>query len=652
MRSRKRVTAWLCLALFAVGSAGSFWLGVEITRRWPLESLERVLGPSRSDWRVVTTVPTWGHESAAIRVGSQLYIFGGFAERNLVARSESFVFDLTTRSWRDLPDLPQALTHAQPALRGGRLWFAGGQLDSTRGPVTANVWSFDLIQESWRQEPSLPEPRAGGSLFSVADTLHFMGGFDVNMDMARDEHWVLNPGSRAWTAAPGLPGPRGHHSGVKLGRELWIIGGVDSHENQTQDLPSVFVYDLHARRWSLGPSLPFGLSHNEATSFAEGQRIYVVGGRALGRTGQGSSAILTLDRSAMEWGYRGSLPNELLGGVAAIWSDTLFAGLGAIRVPWDYETDLNSRPLSGQWFSVEPMPTELGEIAAGVIDRRLYVVGEGSNQTQSFDLRSGTWNPNGELSRRPLGGHHHTAEVMDGRLFLLGGLGGTVNNAAGSVQIYEPASDTWTYGPRMPYPGGSVASAMIGGQIYVAGGIVGDTTTRQAAVLDVSTMTWSRIADMPLGRNHTAAGTDGERFFVFGGRGPGSGDGNVVANGFADVQVFDPRTGTWESSPAATSAPPSLPVGRGGMGKAAFIDGEFWVIGGETRSGEGATADGTYARVDIYNAADERWRRGADLNVARHGIFPVVEDGRIIVAGGGTQAGYSASSVIEIIWPN
>jgi hypothetical protein len=53
-------------------------------------------------------------------------------------------------------------------------------------------------------------------------------------------------------------------------------------------------------------------------------------------------------------------------------------------------------------------------------------------------------------------------------------------------------------------------------------------------------MTWTSIAPMPRPRNHSASGTDGERLFVFGGRGPGSGDDNVVDNGFDDVQIMTP----------------------------------------------------------------------------------------------------------------
>ena len=150
------------------------------------------------------------------------------------------------------------------------------------------------------------------------------------------------------------------------------------------------------------------------------------------------------------------------------------------------------------------------------------------------------------------------------------------------MQIYDPATNTWP-GADMPFAAGSSASAVIGGKVYVAGGIVGgDRPPTQAARYDPATNTWTIAGADAAGRNHAAAATDGSKLYVFGGRGPGSGDGNTVANGFDTVQVYDPATNTWASSLDAGSTLAPLPQARGGMGKAVYFGGEFYVIGGET----------------------------------------------------------------------
>jgi len=85
------------------------------------------------------------------------------------------------------------------------------------------------------------------------------------------------------------------------------------------------------------------------------------------------------------------------------------------------------------------------------------------------------------------------------------------------------------------------------------------------------------------------------------------------------------------------------------MGKAVYFGGEFWVFGGETLDGPGATREGVYDRVDVYDPRTNTWRAGPAMPTARHGIFPLLAGDRIIVAGGGVRAASSISSVVEVL---
>jgi N-acetylneuraminic acid mutarotase len=291
------------------------------------------------------------------------------------------------------------------------------------------------------------------------------------------------------------------------------------------------------------------------------------------------------------------------------------------------------------------MPLSLGEVAAGIIGKMLYVVGEGNPATLAYNLSTNQWLPANALSTRQFAGNHHAAEVIDGNLYLFGGLG---SGSGGKVQIYNPITNVWSPGADMPFAAGSSSSAIIDGQVYVAGGIIGSSTTTQFAKYNPGTNSWTPLPPMPQGRNHAASATDGRRLFIFGGRGPGSGDGNVVANGFNTVQIFDPATNSWESSLTPGSALAPVPQARGGMGKAVYVNGEFYVVGGETLTGPGATPLNVYDRVDIYNPLTNTWRVGTSMPTARHGIFPLAHASRVYVAGGGIQAGGSASAINEI----
>jgi N-acetylneuraminic acid mutarotase len=371
-----------------------------------------------------------------------------------------------------------------------------------------------------------------------------------------------------------------------------------------------------------------------ASTFVHDGRIYTVGGSVEGRVR--SADVTMYDPQSQTWIARSLLPDGRKTPVAGFIGDTLQVATGngpslMSATNWSgiFDGSWETRPTLGVW---SPMAAAMGEVAGGMIGDRLYLAGEGSGGSFMYmDMSLPRWIDFG-IAQRPFDGDHHAAEVVGGKLYLFGGIGG---GSPGKVQVYDPLANTWTVKADMPFAAGSAASAVIGGKVYVAGGIVGSETTNQAAVYDPVANTWQSIAPMPQGRNHAASATDGGKLYVFGGRD----GGNTLSNGFDTVQIYDPATNAWRSSAAAGSPLAPLPQARGGMGKAAFSDGEFYVIGGETNTGPGATPSRVYARVDIYDPACNTWRRGEDMPTARHGIFPVERAGRIYVAGGGDRAG-------------
>lgn len=643
-----RIVIVALVAACAIGAAGAA-AGFVIGRRWPLDMIDRLVyrhfgGPSV--WREFAYDDLPRFEHAAAVVGGVLYQIGGFWTEDTKATPRVDALDLTTGAWRRLKDMPGPLTHANAAVVRDIVWLAGGFEGDHPGPATSKVWKWDPRSDVWSQGPPLPEPRAGGALVALGDALHYFGGYFPDRHTDSEDHWRLVIGETTWQRQAPLPNPRGHLSGVVLDGWLYAISGTVGHDPLPLDVTFVERYDPAADRWEPIAAPPFPVSHTEAGTFAYDGRIVTVGGRALTEGRENQDDILGFNPASGRWFHLGRLPVAVLGATAVVVGDTLTVGMGSVRgnVP---NPTIWQAPLRNAWRTDDPLPLPLGETAAGVVDGSLYLVGEGSRETLRLDLATGRWTRYEAVARLAVG-HHHAAEVLDGRLWLFGGLGG---RSEGQVQIYDPGLRAWRLGPPMPFRAGSSASAVIDGRFFVAGGIVGDATTGAAAMLDPITMKWTPIAPMPRPRNHAASATDGERFYIFGGRGPGSGAGNVVADGFDDVQIYDPRTDTWRVSDGSRDAPVPLPQARGGMGKALWLNGEFWILGGETKGGTGATAKHTYARVDIYDPRTNRWRAGPKLPTARHGIFPVLYEGQIVVAGGGDVAGNSQTRVLEVLWP-
>ncbi len=643
----------LSAGILTVAGVTGLAVGAELARRWPWHSVEKYL--ERYSLSVRPIAP-WSfraraehprYEALVAQVEGRLLVFGGFDTPRITATARVDEYDPATNRWRRLGDMPMAVTHANAVVREGEVWIVGGFVGDHPGPATDQVWRYDPAADSWRPGPSLPAPRGGGGLGLAPDgTLHYFGGWLPDRFTDSPDHWRLAPGDSLWLPAAPFPSPRGHLGAVSVGGFIYAIGGCHNHDPWPQDVALVHRYDPATDSWIELAPLPMPLSHTEPSTFVHDGRIHVAGGRSQ-PTGRASVAeVIVYDPDTDTWNYLATLPRGLLAPIATSLGDELFVTAGGEDGPYPTTVQSWSFPLASPWQSAPPMPAALSEVAGGVIGGHLYLVGGEDGSTLVLNLGNGEWKPASAARRRLASAHHHAAEVYQDELYLLGGI---TESSLDLVQVYNPVRDEWRLGPPLPYPTGSAASAVIGDQIYLAGGIVGDTTTRQAVRLNLATGEWHAIAPMPRARNHSAAATDGRRLFVFGGRGPGSGDSNVVANGFDDVQVYDPATDSWVASGVSSDAPLPLPQARGGMGRAVYLGGEFHILGGETLDGPGAAPGNVYARVDIYDPATNRWRQGPELPTPRHGIFPVAWGPWIWVAGGGTQAGGSASRVVEVL---
>lgn len=653
MRKRLLFMA-LGMGTVLTGVMGGFIVG----RRWPISSAEEYVNRFRPaalaeallPWRVTDTIPETRYENGRVLIGRELFFFGGFYNEATQATRRVDILDLDTHQWRRGADTPEAVTHGNAVVMGDTaVWFAGGFVGDHPGPPTTHTWRYRVPDNEWIAGPDLPAPRGGGGLARIGDTLHYFGGWLVDRNTGSTDHWRLRPSDTVWEPRAPMPLPRGHVASVAIGGTFWALGGSIGHDPSPVDIGVIHRYDAQSDHWSEERGLVRPRSHSEPGTILWRDRVLLVGGR----NNPGSQAtipdIVSWSPTTGRERYEGPLPMALLAPTSVIRNDTLIVGAGAPYGNNPTNKIIWRLPMFGCWYKFPRMPLPLGEVSAAVLGDRLFLVGEGDGKTLALDLRTGQWDAATQWNARPLWGNHHAAEVLNGKWVLIGGLGNA--DIGRLVQRFDPTTNQWSMGPSLPIPIGASASGVIHGQLYVVGGISGDHTVGDSFVLDSTSQQWRPIAPMPKPRNHAASATDGERLWVFGGRGPGSGDSNIVANGYADVQVYDPRTNSWSISSDSPDSPMALPQARGGMGKAVFLDGEFWVMGGETKDGAGATANDVYDRVDIYNPMSRKWRLGPPLRTPRHGIFPVLDDGRILIAGGGTRAAWSVSDVVEVLRP-
>ena len=143
------------------------------TEHWTLDLDDQAAG-----WKTSIPVPVGrNHVSAAVVDGHIFFIGGQTGADDLTGAQDSFyVFHPAWTSWRQLPDLPLARSHANEATlyyRGRILLFGGttnGKQDLT------SVTAYDPATGQWTALTSLPAGRYTGLAAIFDDTIYYATG--------------------------------------------------------------------------------------------------------------------------------------------------------------------------------------------------------------------------------------------------------------------------------------------------------------------------------------------------------------------------------------------------------------------------------------------------------------------------------------------
>ena len=221
-----------------------------------------------------------------------------------------------------------------------------------------------------------------------------------------------------------------------------------------------------------------------------------------------------------------------------------------------------------------------------------------------------------------------SVRLSNGLIYTIGGQLGTPPYTAPTnvVEIYNPATNTWSAGPSMPSVRYSLAAAVAGGVIYAIGGYNGGNTNAVEA-FDPQVGFWVSKSPLPTARNGLAAvtGPDG-KIYAMGGDVQGGGE-NV-----ATVEIYDPSTNTWTPGP-------SMPSVRSGFKATLGTTGLIFVIGGGSNGS-------ILSSVDALNPVNGVWTSRAPMSVARSSAGQsLASDGRIFVIGGHLGFGLLTNSV-------
>lgn len=294
------------------------------------------------------------------------------------------------------------------------------------------------------------------------------------------------------------------------------------------------IEDIPIEVANSGAILPVGVTSFGAASL-DGD-LYVLGGytgrpHAYSKEGQRSD-LLKRDGRTGKW--------SKVGAISAAQSMTLLAHQGRLirvggmeaRNAEGQDADLHSLtdvaafdPATRQWTALPPLPAPRSSHDAVVIGNELYVAGGWSLHGRE----SGDWHTNilvlnldapldgwtsidAPFERRAL-----ATATLDGKLLVIGGIGSS-RNISTRVDVFDPATATWSRGPDYPSVAFGV-SAVAAGSTVVGSGVDGKVFR-----LDAPDAKWVEVSSLAYARFFHRMVADGDQITVLGGiRGMASG---------------------------------------------------------------------------------------------------------------------------------
>jgi N-acetylneuraminic acid mutarotase len=232
------------------------------------------------------------------------------------------------------------------------------------------------------------------------------------------------------------------------------------------------------------------------------------------------------------------------------------------------------------------------------------------------------------VAAAPLGLYESASATVNGKLYVFGGFYSEQTQATAQSDVYDPATDTWTRIADMPFVVTHSGVAVVGTDVYFAGGFLGDwfgpsgtDQTDQVIKYDTLTDTWSNIAPLPASRAAGGLVLIGQQLHFFGGT------DEFVQHDMSDQWVYD------LTNPAAgwvSKAP--MPDPRDHFGYT-VLNGMIYAVGGEHLTDE---TQGNDSEVDQYNPATDTWTQVAPLPLALSHIHTntLVINNRIVIFGG------------------
>lgn len=295
--------------------------------------------------------------------------------------------------------------------------------------------------DEWMTGAEMPTARHLAVAGVIKDRLCIAGGW---ANQSLDVLEIYNPNTNTWTTGASMPEPRFSAASGVINNKLYVVGGSNVGPSAYEDLASMVIYELDTDSWSTGTPMP---EHRDGASGAVINGKFYVAGRD---PWHGTGTLDMYDPSTDLWVTRAPMPTERYWAAAAVIDGKLYVvggdtGGDVSNVLEVYDPALDS------WAVLATMPTARRCLTASSIKGLLYVAGGERMQLSAqdeyfdvlevFDPRTNSWT---SKARTPATVNRASAGVIGRKMYIVGGNGwidvegGSQWWYVGTLNIYIP----------------------------------------------------------------------------------------------------------------------------------------------------------------------------------------------------------------------
>ncbi len=287
----------------------------------------------------------------------------------------------------------------------------------------------------------------------------------------------------------------------------------------------------------------------------------------------------------------------------------------------------------GSWKDRTNMPTARGNLGvATAANGKIYAMGGENgdyptpalNTVEEYDPATDIWTTKTSLPTARTG--LAVVAASNGKVYAIGGRaarGGGV--FLGTVEEYDPATDTWATKTSMPTPRAYMRAAEVDGKIYVVGGYDGNALAVVEAY-DPAINAWTIETSMPTARHSLGIAPSNGKVYAIGG---------VGNQQYSKVEAYDPNADTW-------SARLNIPTSSSNIGAATAGNGKIYAFGGGL------------AETHEYDPLTNNWDTCCSSPNILHSHYLGVtyaNNGKIYAIGGGDDGFSFYDRVVEFTLP-